>query len=52
MLLAKYQPNRPSGSGEEDFKMVFTIYGHWAILNFGSKPFYIFFLPLTPGGYI
>ena len=34
MLPAKYQPNPPSGSGEEDFLMVFTIYGH-----FGSKPF-------------
>ena len=28
MLLAKYQPNLPGGSGEEVNKMVFTIYGH------------------------
>ena len=27
MLPAKYQPNPPGGSGEEDFLMVFTIYG-------------------------
>ena len=27
MLPAKYQPNPPSGSGEEEFWMVFTIYG-------------------------
>ena len=28
MLPAKYQPNRPDGSGEEVIRMVFTIYGH------------------------
>ena len=28
MLLAKYQPNKSSGSGEEVVLMVFTIYGH------------------------
>ena len=28
MLPAKYQPNRPSGSGKEVIRMVFTIYGH------------------------
>ena len=28
MLQAKYQPNRPGGSGEEVVKMVFTINGH------------------------
>ena len=39
MFPAKYQPNPPGGSGEEDFWRVFTIYGMAAILNFGSKPF-------------
>ena len=28
MLHAKYQPNRPSGSGEEVIRMFFTIFGH------------------------
>ena len=28
MLHAKYQPNQPSGSGEDVVWMVFTIYGH------------------------
>ena len=28
MLPAKYQPNKPSGSGEDVVLMVFTIYGH------------------------
>ena len=27
MLLTKLRENRPTGSGEEDFCMVFTIYG-------------------------
>ena len=28
MLHTKFRRNRPVGSGEEDFKKVFTIYGH------------------------
>ena len=28
MLHAKFRENRPAGSGEEDFRRVFTIYGH------------------------
>ena len=28
MLHAKFQDHRTSGSGEEDFLKVFTIYGH------------------------
>ena len=28
MLPAKYQPNRPGGSGKEVISMVFIIYGH------------------------
>ena len=34
MLHAKYQPNQPSGSGEEVVRMVFTIYGNDAHLEF------------------
>ena len=37
MLPAKYQPNPPGGSGEEDFLNGF--YHIWAILNFGSELF-------------
>ena len=33
---AKYQPNPPGGSGE-DFRMVFTIYGHGGHLEFRIK---------------
>ena len=28
MLHTKFRENKPDGSGEEDFKRVFTIYGH------------------------
>ena len=28
MLHTKFRRNRPTGSGEEDFLWVFTIYGH------------------------
>ena len=28
MLHTKFRGNRPTGSGEEDFGVVFTIYGH------------------------
>ena len=34
MLHAKYQPNRPVGSGVEVIWMVFTIYGHGGHLEF------------------
>ena len=39
MLLAKYQPNLPSGSGEEVFEWFLPYMGMAAILNFGSNPF-------------
>ena len=34
MLPAKYQPNRPVGSGVDAIEMVFTIYGHGGHLEF------------------
>ena len=34
MLPAKYQLNRPGGSGVEVILMVFTIYGHGGHLEF------------------
>ena len=37
MRPAKYQPNRPCGSGEEDFWMVLTIYWHGGQLEFRIK---------------
>ena len=37
MLPAKYQPNLPSGSGEEDFWMAFITYGHGGHLEFWIK---------------
>ena len=33
MLPAKYQLNRPGGSGKEVIKMVFIIYGHGGHLD-------------------
>ena len=38
MLSAKYQPNPPGGSGEEDEGFL-PYLGMAAISNFGSKPF-------------
>ena len=42
MLPAKYQPNPPGGSGE-DFRMVFTIYGHGSYLEFRNQNHFSFF---------
>ena len=39
MLPAKYQPNRPNGSGVEVILMVFTIYGHGSHLEFQIMTF-------------
>ena len=47
MLHAKFQDHRTSGSGEEDFFKVFTIYGHgghlghvtWTIYTNFHSPF-------------
>ena len=36
MLPAKYQPNRPVGSGEENFEGFLPYMGMAAILNFKS----------------
>ena len=33
MLHTKFHGNRPTGSGEEDFLRVFTIYGHCSHLG-------------------
>ena len=33
MLHTNFRGNRPAGSGEEDFKRVFTIYGHGSHLG-------------------
>ena len=33
MLHTKFRGNGPAGSGEEDFKRVFTIYGHGSHLG-------------------
>ena len=45
MLPAKYQPNRPGGSGENIFECFLPYMGMAAILNFGSKPFQLLFVP-------
>ena len=43
MLHTKSQGNRPSGSGEEDFLRVFTIYGRGVHLGHVTKTFCINF---------
>ena len=43
MIPAKFQPNRPSGSGEEDFLMVFTIYEHGDHLEIRIKTILVIF---------
>ena len=43
MLYTKSQYHRPSGSGEEDFKIVFTIYGCGGHLGHVTKMFCINF---------
>ena len=37
MLHTKFRENRPTGSGEEDFLRVFTIYGHGGHLGHVTK---------------
>ena len=37
MLHTKFRGNRHAGSGEEDFKMVFTICGHGSHLGHGTS---------------
>ena len=46
MLHAKFQNHRPSGSGEEDFKMIFLIYSHGGHLCHETWINYINFHPL------
>ena len=48
MLLAKFQDHRTSGSGEEDFLKVFTIYGHGGNLGHVTCTIYINFLSHFP----
>ena len=43
MLHAKFQDQRTSGSGEEDFFKVFTIYGHGGQLGHVTWTIYINF---------
>ena len=43
MLHAKFQDHRTSGSGEEDFFKVFTIYGHGGHLGHVTWTIYISF---------
>ena len=43
MLPAKYQPNPPGGSGEEDFLIVFTIFGHGGHLELRIKTILVTF---------
>ena len=45
MLHAKFRGNRPSGSGEEDFGRVFTIYGRGGHLGHDAAKKLSFPLP-------
>ena len=48
MLHAKFQDHRTSGSGEEDFLKVFTIYGHGGHLGHVTWTIYINFRSPLP----
>ena len=48
ILHAKFQDHRTSGSGEEDFLRVFTIYGHSGHLGHVTWTIYIDFRSLFP----
>ena len=48
MLHTKFRKNRPAGSGEEDFKRVFTIYGHGGHLGHVTSIMSSDFLFLVP----
>ena len=50
MLNAKFQDHRTSGSREEDFLKVFTIYRHWGHLSHVTEPFIQMFVPPSQGG--
>ena len=52
MFPAKYQPNCPQVLEKKSFERFLSYMGIAAILNFGSESFKLFFVPLTPGGYI
>ena len=51
MLHAKFQNHRTSGSGEEDFFKVFTIYGHGGNLGHVTWNIYINFCSLSQRGF-
>ena len=48
MLHAKFQDHMTSGSGEEDFKVFFTIYGHGWHLGHVTWTIYVNFHSLFP----
>ena len=48
MLHTKFRENRPTGSGEEDFLRVFTIYGHGGHLGHVTRIMLINFHFLVP----
>ena len=48
MLHTKFRGNRPAGSGEKDFKRVFTIYGHGGHLGHVTSIMLINFHFLVP----
>ena len=50
MLHAKFQKHTPSGSGEEDFLKVFTIYSHGGHLGHVTWIIHINFCSSFPGG--
>ena len=48
MLHTKFRENRPAGSGVEDFRRVFTIYGHGGHLGHVTRIMLINFHFLVP----
>ena len=50
MLHTRFRGNRPAGSGEEDFRRVFTIYGRGANLGHVTQMPRTIFVPPSQGG--
>ena len=46
MLHTKFRGNRPTGSTEEDFRRIFTIYGHVGHLGHVTSIMYQIFISL------
>ena len=52
MLHTKFQGHQSIGSGEEDFQVFFTIYGHGGHVGHVTQSFVSIFSPISPQAFI